>query len=235
MPVKKSKRRSRNNQQTFRGLPSHELLIELAKTYLKIQRSHAKTLGVKVPKATKKTLDQMVERYLSRYTGSLKLDVETELKITAVYLRYSDANSNPRSLCQQLERTLSKAVAEGLFVPWELVFADAALTGTTANRPGYQLAKDAVCGKEAICRVLIVDEIGRAARVVIETLELAQQITAFAGRLLGVSDGFDSDLPHAKMMSQQFVELSASIGFWILPAHGPPWLGIAAFQPLSAV
>ena len=57
------------------------------------------------------------------------------------YLRFSDEGSNPRSLAQQLINVLNRARREGVFVPWEYVLADAAVSGTLACRRGYTIAK----------------------------------------------------------------------------------------------
>ena len=56
-------------------------------------------------------------------------------------LRFSDENSNPRSLDQQLLNVLNRARREGVFVPWHYVLADAAVSGTLTCRTGYTLAK----------------------------------------------------------------------------------------------
>jgi hypothetical protein len=45
------------------------------------------------------------------------------------YLRFSDENSNPRSLDQQLLNVLNRARRDGVFVPWQYVLADAAVSG----------------------------------------------------------------------------------------------------------
>jgi len=45
------------------------------------------------------------------------------------YLRFSDENSNPRSLDQPLLNVLARARREGVFIPWPYVLADAAVGG----------------------------------------------------------------------------------------------------------
>ncbi|HEX6984447.1 MAG TPA: recombinase family protein, partial [Planctomycetaceae bacterium] len=122
------------------------------------------------------------------------------------YVRYSDDNSNPRSLAQQLRNVLERAARDRAFVPWGLVFADAAVSGTTARRRGYELAKEAV-QRDGGPATLYVDELGRAARDAIETLRLGRLITRLRRRLVGASDGFDSDTPHAQMMLAIFAML----------------------------
>src|SRR5206468_3106056 len=131
---------------------------------------------------------------LASFTHTLKKVPWTTLGVS--YLRYSDDNSNPRSLDQQLKIQLRRAREERVFVPWEYVFADARVTGTTAHRRGYNLAKKALRQEEAV-KVLYVDELGRASRDVVETLFLGRLVKRLKKRLLGVSDSFDIRSPLA--------------------------------------
>jgi hypothetical protein len=77
------------------------------------------------------------------------------LALAVAYLRFSDENSNPRSLDQQLLNVLNRARREGVFVPWCYVLADAAVSGTLACRTGYTLAKTIIERR---------DEFGRTAK-----------------------------------------------------------------------
>src|SRR4051794_24318559 len=55
-------------------------------------------------------------------------------ELAASYPRYSRDNSNPRSLDPQLRLQLERAARGCRFLPWPYVFADAAVTGNTADR-----------------------------------------------------------------------------------------------------
>lgn len=103
---------------------------------------------------------------------------------------------------QQLGLVLAKAREKGHFLPWGLVFADAAISGTTSDRAGYRLAKRAL-GVEGLAAMYI-DEIGRASRDNVETLRLGRLVARTGKRLIGVSDGFDSDNAASKMMLSIF-------------------------------
>ncbi|MFM7033779.1 MAG: hypothetical protein ACKOYJ_01090, partial [Planctomycetia bacterium] len=52
------------------------------------------------------------------------------------YLRFSDENSNPRSLDQQLINVLNRARRDSVFVPWQYVMADAAVNKRNASTVG---------------------------------------------------------------------------------------------------
>ena len=68
-----------------------------------------------------------------------------------------------QSLDQQLRNILERARREDMFVPWAFVCADAAVSGTTSERRGYQMAK-ALIEADGSIECLYVDEMGRAAR-----------------------------------------------------------------------
>jgi hypothetical protein len=97
--------------------------------------------------------------------------------IGLAYLRYSCDNSNPRSLPQQLRNCLEKAGSMKVFIPWFMVSADAAVTGTIAQRRGYQMAKSVVEHTTGAA-VLFIDELGRAARDTVECVKLGRLVAA---------------------------------------------------------
>jgi DNA invertase Pin-like site-specific DNA recombinase len=126
--------------------------------------------------------------------------------IGVTYVRYSDDSSNPRSLDQQLGLILERARKDNVYNPWRNVFADAAVTGTVAARTGYTLAKAAIQAPEASC--LYIDEIGRASRYAIESLRLGRLVAdTLRKRLVGVSDGFDSESPQSKLVLSVYAML----------------------------
>lgn len=189
----------------FKGLPERNALFDLAKTYLE---SMAKlwpelVLNGTLPRPTQSVLEQMVEQFERHYLGKEGLpDVDRiscgKASLGIVYARYSSINANPRSLDQQLKLILECAAKNGVFVPWELVYADAGVTGRTAKRRGYQMAKAAVKNLGPRVSSLLIDEMGRASRDAIESLQLGKLMEQYSKRLLGASDGFDSSLPNSK-------------------------------------
>ena len=142
----------RRRRRADRGLPADEALRDLARTYLQSQRALWPELvdsGLIPPTSTDAIAvwprdfasDSWVVR--SSFT-TLSLANPMWDALAGSYLRYSDQNSNPRSLDQQLHLQLERAKQHAHFIPWEFVFADAAVTGTTADRNGYDLAKQAL-------------------------------------------------------------------------------------------
>ena len=209
--VAAGKRRRRRREE--RGLPSDDALADLAKTYLEIQRRlwPQADLRRELPKPTTDNMLRMAGEFKRRFLGTLGLEnrapIETANTLACSYLRYSSDNSNARSLNQQLRLQLEKAAANGHFIPWSFVFADAAVSGTTAARRGYEMSKASLQNAVLEIKVLYIDELGRASRDAVETLQLGRLVQRLKRRLLGVSDGTDSESPMFKFMLSIFAAL----------------------------
>jgi DNA invertase Pin-like site-specific DNA recombinase len=116
-------------------------------------------------------------------------------------VRFSDENSNPRSLDQQLLNVLTRARREGVFVPWLYVLADAAVSGTLACRRGYTIAKALVERREDFgVEWFLIDDLSRMSRNTIESLRLGELATDTGVRVVGASDGFDSSNPQSSLL-----------------------------------
>jgi DNA invertase Pin-like site-specific DNA recombinase len=210
--VKPSTPGPRRRRRPERGLPGDEALRDLARTYLQAQRALWPDLvsDGTLPRPEADVVSAMVEEFRRRFLGGATEPIPTtgsapRRALACSYLRYSSDNSNPRSLDQQLRLQLERAAQLGHFIPWACVFADAAVTGTTADRHGYTAAKQSL-GVEGI-EALYIDEIGRASRDAIEALRLGRLVDRSGRRLIGVSDGFDSTSPTSKIMLSLFAML----------------------------
>lgn len=175
-----------------RGLPARGDLIDLAKTYLELQRRHWPELVEKglLPPPTLAHAERLADEFEARFLTKDPVRYHRPgsdkwwAAVAAAYLRYSSDSSNPRSLAQQLRNILAWAAKEKLFIPWEYVFADAAVTGTTAARRGYQMVKEAVCATDGPA-LLLINELGRASRDAIESLILGEVLVEAGKRLVG--------------------------------------------------
>jgi DNA invertase Pin-like site-specific DNA recombinase len=202
--------RGRGRRRPDRGLPVGAALIDLARTWLQVQRTLWPELvrDGALPGPDPAVLAAMAEQFRALFLSGTSMAYRSPLStppwvgVAGSYLRYSDPGSNPRSLDQQLKLQLEKARTNGHFIPWCYVFADAAVTGTTADRNGYILAKRSL-GLEGM-EVLYIDEIGRASRDAIESMQLGRLVAQRGKRLIGVSDNFDSSLQMSKMMLSFF-------------------------------
>ncbi|MFM7035445.1 MAG: hypothetical protein ACKOYJ_09760, partial [Planctomycetia bacterium] len=144
-------RRGRVRSADF-GMPERQGLLDLARTYLEVQaRLWPDLVGTAaVPAADPATIAAMADDFERRFRqqhaevfrpGGSPI---AWIDLAVAYLRFSDENSNPRSLDQQLLNVRNRARQDGLFVPWHYVLADAAVSGTLACRTGYTLTKTIV-------------------------------------------------------------------------------------------
>jgi hypothetical protein len=135
---------TRKEKQARKGLPTPENLRKLAKVWLETARElwpelvHAGLL----PAPTNDVIDQLVRDFERRFISGQPEEYRPTLSqrfwsaLVAGYVRYSDNNSNPRSLDDQIVKELRRAKIDGRFIPWEYVFADASVTGRTHLRRG---------------------------------------------------------------------------------------------------
>ncbi|WP_051073401.1 recombinase family protein [Rhodopirellula europaea] len=188
------------------GLPSDDALRELAKTYLAEQHRHFPeyhSCGL-LPELNDASFAAMASQFAEAYqSGSVRSFAPTSqatkhVSVAACYVRYSDTNSNTRSLDQQLINVLKKAERDGAFVPWQYVFADAAITATTTARPGYQMLRNLIGSVENTPSVIIVDELDRLHRDQAESL-LFVRLVKSRNRRLVTADNFDSSDEFAKI------------------------------------
>jgi DNA invertase Pin-like site-specific DNA recombinase len=198
-----------------RGLPDNKSLLDLARTYLEAQHRHWPALvrdGI-LPPLTSTSISSLADEFKHRF-----LDRERRLEALpflnqhvaefgAAYLRFSSESSNPRSLAQQLVNCLDRARRDEVFIPWMCVCADAAVSGTLVQRRGYQMAKHIMTSRDISVATMYIDELGRAARYAIEALRLGQLLVASKKRLVGATDGFDTDNPHYKLMLHVYAML----------------------------
>ena len=180
-----------------RGLPDRQSIRDLAEMYLAEQAKHWGESAV-----DGLIIESMVESFTAAFRdhASTPPDRASPVSSLAVaYLRYSDHNSNSRSLAQQLRNVLAWARQHDLFVPWAYVFGDAAITGRITARAAYRLCRRATLTDPAV-RFLIVDDVGRSNRGTSATLDLGNEVVDSGRHLAGASDGFDSRQPQWKML-----------------------------------
>lgn len=104
------------------------------------------------------------------------------------YARYSSDRQRETSIADQQRNMHRRAQAEG----WSVVrdYADAAISGATAERPKYQALLKAANAKEF--DVLLVDDLSRLSRDSVESERAIRQLEFSGVRIISVSDGYDS-------------------------------------------
>ncbi len=201
-------RRGRARSNDF-GMPVRQGLLDLARTYLEAQARLWPDLAgtAAVPFAEPPTIAAMADDFERRFrqqSAEIFGPAGTPIvwiALAVAYLRFSDENSNPRSLDQQLLNVLNRARREGIFVPWCYVLADAAVSGTLACRTGYTLAKTIVERRDEFgVSWFLIDDLSRLSRNTIESLRHGELAEATGVRVVGASDGYDSANPQSSLL-----------------------------------
>ncbi|MCH8113204.1 MAG: recombinase family protein [Proteobacteria bacterium] len=107
----------------------------------------------------------------------------------ALYARYSSERQRDSSIADQF-RNCERFLEDK---NWEIAarYQDAAKSGATADRPGYQEMVGAA--KDGRFDILVVDDLSRLSRDEIETKQLIRRFRYWGLRIIGASDGFDTD------------------------------------------
>lgn len=190
----------------LQGMPERANVEALARHYVMTQRRLWPRLpqGV-LPGDDTLSIRQMADQFMGprREFYADLIHWARRARVTslgAAYSRYSCDNSNPRSLDDQLTNQLTRAAQDGVLIPWCLVFADAAITGTRSERQGYQAVMDFFNSAPTLVTTLYVDDLSRASRSLRDSIELANTLEHLQRRLVGVSDGIDSQQPNSRLM-----------------------------------
>lgn len=107
----------------------------------------------------------------------------------ALYARYSSDLQRQASIADQFRTCERFAEREG----WPITkrYEDKAVSGSKNDRPGYQqMLADA---KARAFDVLLVDDLSRLSRDDVETKQAIRRLRFWRVRVIGVSDGFDSE------------------------------------------
>jgi site-specific DNA recombinase len=110
------------------------------------------------------------------------------MKTAAIYTRFSSDKQREASTEDQARNCRQRILAEG----WELVehFRDEAISGSVADRPGYQRMLKAA--KAGAFSTLIVDDLSRLGRDQVECERTGRRLEFGGTCVIGISDGYDS-------------------------------------------
>lgn len=108
---------------------------------------------------------------------------------TAAYTRFSTDKQSEASTADQARNI--RAYCERLGMPAPRVFSDEAISGSRADRPGYRAMLRAA--EHGEFDVLLVDDTYRLWRDQVEFPRVIRDLKFIGVRVIGVTDGFDSD------------------------------------------
>jgi site-specific DNA recombinase len=110
--------------------------------------------------------------------------------LAAIYSRYSSDRQRETSLEDQERTCRRRADADGWTVA--RVYSDAAISGSRIDRPGYAAM---LADAGTAWTVLLVEDLSRLSRDEVEGVQGVRRLEHRGVRVVGVSDGYDSDRP----------------------------------------
>lgn len=113
----------------------------------------------------------------------------------AIYTRYSTDKQRRTSTEDQARNCRAFAAREGMTITH--TFSDEEVSGTTRARPGYNTMLQAA--EKLAFDVLLVDDLSRLARDATEQGLTLKRLKFLEIRVVGVSEGYDSDAPGEKI------------------------------------
>lgn len=117
----------------------------------------------------------------------------------AVYARFSSDRQRETSIEDQIRRCVAFVKANGGIVDPTLVFADAAISGSTMVRPGFEALMTATQRKTARVEVIVTEDMSRISRDFADSANIFKRLQFAKIPLVGVADGIDTSQKGAKM------------------------------------
>jgi site-specific DNA recombinase len=118
----------------------------------------------------------------------------------AIYARFSSHRQSPISIEDQIRKCREYARHQGWAILEEHIYADHAVSGTSAERTGLQKLLAVAEQKNHAIDAILIDDTSRLTRKLADALNLYERLT-FAGiRLVAISQGVDSESSQAEIL-----------------------------------
>jgi site-specific DNA recombinase len=118
----------------------------------------------------------------------------------AIYARFSSDRQSPISIEDQIRKCREYANRQGWAVLEDSIFADHAVSGTSAERTGLQKLLSAAEQSGRAFGAILIDDTSRLTRKLADALNLYERLTFAGVRLVAVSQGVDSDSSQAEIL-----------------------------------
>ncbi|HVY31269.1 MAG TPA: recombinase family protein [Polyangiaceae bacterium] len=117
----------------------------------------------------------------------------------AIYARYSSDLQRPASIEDQVRRCTEYVAERGGQVEPSLVFSDAAKSGASLNREGFERLMRAVRERPRRIDAIVVEDMSRVTRDLADATQLFRELRFLEVPLIGVADGVDTSGKEAKV------------------------------------
>lgn len=120
-------------------------------------------------------------------------------KRVAIYARFSSQLQREASIEDQVRRCAQFVAERGGSAPSELVFTDAAVSGASLQRPGFEKMMRLVDDRARPIDVIVTEDMSRISRDFADSASIFKRLQYLGVRLIGVGDGINTADPHAKI------------------------------------
>jgi len=118
----------------------------------------------------------------------------------AIYSRFSSDRQSPISIEDQIRKCREYAARQGWAVLEEHIYADHAVSGTSAGRTGLQRLLAAAEQRIRAFDAILIDDTSRLTRKLADALNLYERLTFAGVRLVAISQGVDSESSQAEIL-----------------------------------
>src|SRR5271166_671077 len=120
-------------------------------------------------------------------------------KRVAIYARFSSQNQRETSLEDQVRRCAEYVRDNGGKVEPNLIFLDAAISGASLQRPGFEKMVTLVDASPRGVDAIVTEDMSRISRDFADAASVFKRLQYLGVPLIGVGDGIDTSARHAKM------------------------------------
>jgi DNA invertase Pin-like site-specific DNA recombinase len=110
-------------------------------------------------------------------------------KRVAIYARYSSQLQRESSIEDQVRRCVAFIVEQGGSVDKELVFSDAAVSGSSLQRPGFEKLMRLAEARPAKIDTIVTEDMSRMSRDFADSADIFRRLNYARVQLVGVADG----------------------------------------------
>lgn len=124
---------------------------------------------------------------------------ELEGLTIAVYARFSSEGQREASIEDQVRRCRAYVETRGGVVVDAMIFADRAMSGGGADRPGFSQLMRLATNKPRQVDVIVVEDLSRLSRSAADLFPVQRLLEYAEVRLIGIADGIDTNAAHNKL------------------------------------
>ena len=137
-----------------------------------------------------------------------------------LYARFSTTHQRDASIEDQLRRCAAYVRSLGGQVNDEMIFSDAAISGSSLARPAFERMMSLI--KRGVINVVVTEDVSRISRDFADSASVLRELEWAGCRLIGIADGIDTAAGGSKLLfgikSTDLVTYAAAVGLILAAA-----------------